>query len=416
MSVNILNIAKEYLTRTNIEKLAGLVGENTSSVQGALGGIFPSVLAGIMDKASTTSGAGEVLRLVNGEQGDFAPEDLSEILTSPSIAQSLLSTGGKLLPMLFGNKTSDITDAIASQNGIKKSSASSLLSFAAPFLISVIGKQVKSSGMGISGLTTMLMSQREPVLSALPGRLSGVLGFSDLGDFKGTGTNTWEEDKQEKGGAGKWLIWLLLALAVLAILWGLKTCKKEETTLVQDTTSVLDSAKLAVTDLADSTVSKIDAGIDALGNFFKRKLPNGVELDIPEFGIENKLVTFIEDGSKPVDKTTWFNFDRINFETGSTKLSAESLVQTKNIAEILKAFPNTTLKIGGYTDNTGDASMNLKLSLERANAVKEAIASEGIEAKRLEAEGYGKEHPVATNDTEEGRAQNRRIAIRVTGK
>lgn len=168
--------------------------------------------------------------------------------------------------------------------------------------------------------------------------------------------------------------------------------------------------------MVDSTSSKIETEIDALGTFFKRKLPNGVELDIPEFGIENNLVTFIEDKDKPVDKTTWFNFDRINFETGSANLSQESLVQTKNIAEILKAYPAAELKIGGYTDNTGDAALNVKLSQDRVNAVKAAIVADGIAASRLDAEGYGQEHPVATNDTEDGKAQNRRIAVRVTNK
>jgi len=88
----------------------------------------------------------------------------------------------------------------------------------------------------------------------------------------------------------------------------------------------------------------------------------------------------------------------------------------KNIAEILKAYPAVNIKLGGYTDNTGNANSNLKLSGDRATSVKKELAGLGIADSRLEAEGYGQEHPVATNDTDEGKAQNRRISVRVTKK
>ena len=74
------------------------------------------------------------------------------------------------------------------------------------------------------------------------------------------------------------------------------------------------------------------------------------------------------------------------------------------------------IKLGGYTDNTGNADSNLKLSTQRANAAQAALVADGIEAPRVAAEGYGQEHPIATNDTPEGKAQNRRIDLRVTKK
>ena len=154
----------------------------------------------------------------------------------------------------------------------------------------------------------------------------------------------------------------------------------------------------------------------ALGKFFSKKLPNGIELNIPELGVENKLITFIEDTKRPVDDKTWFSFDRLTFETGKATLKPESQEQLKNIAEILKAYPTVTLKIGGYTDNTGDPQANLKLSQQRADTVMADIVRLGVNASRLKAEGYGKEHPVADNSTEEGRAKNRRIDMRVTSK
>lgn len=153
-----------------------------------------------------------------------------------------------------------------------------------------------------------------------------------------------------------------------------------------------------------------------LGAFAVRKIASGTELNIPANGIENQLINFIEDSSKPVDKTTWFNFDRLLFDTNKATLKSESQEQLRNMALILTAYPKVNLKIGGYTDNTGNAKDNLKLSQDRANTIKTELVNAGIKAERLDAEGYGDAHPVAKNDTEENRAKNRRIAVRVTQK
>jgi K(+)-stimulated pyrophosphate-energized sodium pump len=73
------------------------------------------------------------------------------------------------------------------------------------------------------------------------------------------------------------------------------------------------------------------------------------------------------------------------------------------------------VKIGGYTDSTGNPDTNRKLSEDRASSVVAELTRLGISGDRLEAQGYGAEHPIGDNATEEGRAMNRRISIRVTG-
>jgi K(+)-stimulated pyrophosphate-energized sodium pump len=131
--------------------------------------------------------------------------------------------------------------------------------------------------------------------------------------------------------------------------------------------------------------------------------------------IEVGLIDFIR-SDKPVDKDTWFDFDRLLFETGKSTLKPESQEQLKNVSEILKAYPAVKIKLGGYTDNTGDSNANLKLSSDRAKAVEEELVKMGIDTERIDSEGYGDQYPVGDNSTEEGRAKNRRISIRVTAK
>ncbi len=147
------------------------------------------------------------------------------------------------------------------------------------------------------------------------------------------------------------------------------------------------------------------------------ELENGLRLNIAGIGnpVEKGLVDFIN-SDRAVDKDTWFDFDRLNFATGKTTLTPDSQEQLKNVGEILNAYPNVNIKLGGYTDNTGDPAMNLQLSADRAASAKQSLIDMGIDGARLESEGYGEQYAIASNDTEEGRGQNRRTSIRVTKK
>ena len=162
------------------------------------------------------------------------------------------------------------------------------------------------------------------------------------------------------------------------------------------------------------TTDAVDALLE--GGDFSHTLPGGVSISGNAGGVEQQLVRFIN-GNRPVDKTTWFDFDRVTFASSSAELDpGASKAQLDNLKEILTAHPAVRLKIGGYTDSTGNEEANQQLSQARAEAVVAALVDRGVEADRLEAEGYGSQHPVASNATPEGRAQNRRMALRVLDK
>ena len=176
------------------------------------------------------------------------------------------------------------------------------------------------------------------------------------------------------------------------------------------------NAASTVTKTPGSAADAVSDAAAGLGAMVERALPNSPSLRVPENGIESRLLAFVTDAGRPVDDTTWFSFDRLEFETGSAELRPSSNEQLDNIAAILKAYPNVKLKVGGYTDNTGDPAAHQSLSTARAQNTMAAIVARGIAATRLTAEGYGEQHPVASNTTEEGRARNRRIDLRVTAK
>ena len=140
-----------------------------------------------------------------------------------------------------------------------------------------------------------------------------------------------------------------------------------------------------------------------------------MELQGARGGVEESLVGFIESGREPcTEADCWFSFDRLTFRSGSAELDRErSQQQIDNMVAIMTAYPDVQLKLGGYTDNTGNAQANMALSQARADAVKAAVVAEGIEESRLVTEGYGDQFPRADNATAEGRALNRRIDVRV---
>lgn len=108
------------------------------------------------------------------------------------------------------------------------------------------------------------------------------------------------------------------------------------------------------------------------------------------------------------------NLSQVHFDTGSATITRDSQETLAQAAKAIKAAPaGTRIELGGHTDNTGDAAVNLTLSEQRAQAVAASLVAQGVSAQALSVKGYGQEKPVASNDTEEGRAQNRRIVFTV---
>lgn len=150
--------------------------------------------------------------------------------------------------------------------------------------------------------------------------------------------------------------------------------------------------------------------------FYTHKLPNGFEVRAEKEGLEQRLVEFIGDPKQKADKAGWLDFDRLLF-TGTDINHEASEDQLKSVAEILKAYPKVTIKVGGFTDNSGAPAANKALSGERADAVKKALVSLGVAEARIATEGFGAESPLCpANDTEACKSKNRRVSVRVTAK
>jgi outer membrane protein OmpA-like peptidoglycan-associated protein len=106
-------------------------------------------------------------------------------------------------------------------------------------------------------------------------------------------------------------------------------------------------------------------------------------------------------------------FQNLEFETGKSVIRQSSFSALDELSELLKKKPNFKLLVDGHTDNVGKAAYNLKLSQNRANAVKKYLTEKGIDASRITAKGYGMNKPIASNKTPEGRQKNRRVEFTI---
>jgi len=411
MAVNLLELTKGYITKEVGLKISALTGENTGDVQVALLGALPGLIGGIMNQASTSGGVHELIGLINLNNENYVLNNLSETLGDPVKSKDFISNGLSMLPMLLDVDLKTVIESISASSGLKAYSVSNILSLSAPIVLSVVGKEVKEKTIEPLKLTSLLVSQKDSIRKFLPQDLLDTWDFKELEELnKNLQRNPLSSSQLEyrpMSGKTKVFYWAIALLVLAGLFWGYKKLNREEETVVVEDFPVDSRTKQAG---LKSEMKNIPAKVTVI------QLPKGIELSIPENGTEEKLIDFIQDSTSKVDKNIWIDFDRIIFEPNLAELNSESLVQVGNIAEIMRAYPNVNIKIGGYTDNTGDATTNLLLSKSRADAVKKGIAKKDIKASRIQSEGYGIEHPVATNDTEEGREKNRRIAINVTRK
>jgi outer membrane protein OmpA-like peptidoglycan-associated protein len=103
----------------------------------------------------------------------------------------------------------------------------------------------------------------------------------------------------------------------------------------------------------------------------------------------------------------------ILFDVGQSTLRPSAQHDLADFAEVLKKYPDTDLTIAGHTDSTGSRQLNERLSLERADAVVEYLTLRGVATRRMIPRGYAYDHPVASNATESGRQQNRRVEVQI---
>ncbi|MBL7636632.1 MULTISPECIES: OmpA family lipoprotein [Atlantibacter] len=106
--------------------------------------------------------------------------------------------------------------------------------------------------------------------------------------------------------------------------------------------------------------------------------------------------------------------NNVTFDSNQANLKPAGANTLTGVAMVLKEYPKTAVNVLGYTDSTGSSDLNMRLSQQRADSVASALITQGVAANRIQTRGMGPANPIASNDTAEGKAQNRRVEITLT--
>lgn len=432
MSLNIIDLIKGQLGPALVSQAASQYGESESGISKAISGLLPAVVGGLANNSSNPT----VLDAITGANNHGFLGNLMGGTTNNSLLGNVVST-------IFGDKVGSIVNAISSYAGIGNSTSSSLLNMVTGATLGSIGKYSADNNLDRNGVTKLLNDQKGVVSTLLPAGLTlGTLGLGnwfgaddkvrvtettaqthtvrdepkvDVNRAGATHVNVDKRDNNNGGSIWKWLLPLLLLLAAGYFIW--KQCDKKDvdtTTTTTDSTVVNSDTTAAVTTDTVATATSTDRGtltdIDL----------NGTKLKGYQNGMEASMISFLKaDGYKNASddaalKEKWYNFDNVNFVFGkSDQITPESRGQIENLAAILKAYPDTKIKIGGYTDKKGDDNGNLQLSQKRADYIKAELTKLGVGAQVIGAEGYGEQFAtVAETASDKERETDRKMAVR----
>lgn len=389
----ILDQVRAVVSPDIVRIVSGLIGQNATTTGAGLAAAIPAILSGMVTTASTPAGAQWVRTMIDeGAYGAGTLDTALGMLGGGKATETLMTSGRHLLTGLFGGKQDDVTAAVARSAQLSGVSARRLMTIAAPIVMGVLGREVTRRRLDAAGIMTFLGAQGASIASVTPPAVANVIGLR-APSAPAAARSTREALDLVTASRRGFPAWLLPALAVLA---GLALVFAMHPPWGRDVVA----QRTAMPSALPKQVNTLT-------------LPTGEHVDVRPGSFLQQLNAFLANGSD-TGTSRRFIFDDLTFEPGSARLTPASMQIVEALGRTLKAYPAVRVSLEGFTDATGDPSANQQLSLERARAIGDKLVEMGVAAERIEAAGFGSDRPVASNDSEGGRARNRRTEVVVT--
>jgi outer membrane protein OmpA-like peptidoglycan-associated protein len=376
---NVMEMVRGPMMGEVFGKISGLLRESPEGVKRGFESAVPLSMAGLAERSSTQEGAQELLSTFKG--GQYPHLDASELgraVADPGTAAGVAQSGEGFLSRLFGSKQRGVVDGLASSAGVSSSSASKLLGLALPMVMGFVGKQAVSRNMDASGLRGFLTSQRRQMGDVLPGSLSRLVGGDSEPQAVVSGRRAGayrDEVRTHRPSIGRWVLLALAAAAVLALLMSRRNARHVP------------------------TVARVTQTVQ-VGN-----IPRPQPLYAGSMGPLSEALN----GKEALPQR--FVLNELTFRTDSADIDPASARVLDDVAQVMAGHPAARIRVEGHTDNTGTQETNQPLSQARAQSTRAYLISKGISDDRIEAVGYGADRPLTSNDSQQGRAENRRTEV-----
>ncbi len=445
--MGLLDGVKGMMTNAVVDKVSGVLGIENGMVKSAVKMFLPAIIGGVINKGSSTSGAGGLLDLFkNGGYGDDNLGDIMGVLGNDNKRSGWLDTGADLLGNIFGNSQSGVLDMLLSKTGLGKGVGGMLLKFLAPLVINKLAGVVKGNNLDAGGLSSYLNDQKSEVMNLVPG-LGSLLGGGASTKMSASANTS---DSTSEGGGMGFLKWLLpLALAACAIWYFMQNGDKKvtETTAPTTETSKVE-VKEAPTRIAQAVEMNAEEGktTDTKSMTLKAATTaNYTDYDVNDnldivsgsgavvhssgsydVDSENNILdgsgkVLISAASLPVTLRTKITsmFDRIKlarmkmmfsnmivkkagaektyalsdikFKKEGHRIEGFSKAEVQGLAAALKSNATGKIEVHVHTADGKDGKENADFADKRANVIRDMLVTLGVNKDQISAVGKGNE-------------------------
>lgn len=412
--MDFLSNIKRTISRQTVENLASFLGENSTNVEPGLSLSINTFMAGLLKYANTDHEIKNIINILNdgGHTGDIL-NNLEPFSSNFEKTQLLVTIGNNISSHFLGNRVPSLVEKVAGISEVKKTSAGSLLSLAAPIVLGFIGKSMREGNLDLAGVRNYFKDINDGVINALPPAINNIF------QFKKTATNpipalattlTPNKENNMKNSKTNWALilpWLILGIAGLSVVYYAKFAKKDQAGLQQETPIITEKQETDLQPedfLPDSSVAALpveknvvptetnetpkpisEAPVEAKKPEEKNKIETAkaaekkVEVKQPTQNnaaatkaVEKK--TFSENISETKTPAGWNAINGNVFKKNSAEINGSS-----SLAGILSQLKNSskTIKISPLSGG------NSTLGEDRAYALREILIEKGISEDRI---------------------------------